>query len=171
MLKWTALAVGVAVVLGGCSGNDHNASSADTAMGDVADTTAARIDRSADTTGAAMGATMDTLGNRADTAGNRLGRALDTAASKVKAGTEEAAGEVSSAASSAEIRTKLAPLSKAQVQQLQTALNNDGCDAGTADGNVGDQTVKGVKCGLQKYNIDGNDLDQLYDKLGLDFDK
>jgi peptidoglycan hydrolase-like protein with peptidoglycan-binding domain len=76
---------------------------------------------------------------------------------------------VGGAASTAAVRTQLATLSKDQVRQLQTALNNDGCSAGTPDGNVGAQTRKGVQCSLDKHGISSANLDSLYTVLNLNF--
>ena len=66
-----------------------------------------------------------------------------------------------------QMRSKLSALSKDQVQQLQTALNNDGCDVGTPDGILGANTLKGTQCSMKKHNV--SDLDSLYQALNLNF--
>lgn len=63
-------------------------------------------------------------------------------------------------------RTKL---TKDQVQQLQTALTNDGCDAGTADGVMGTKTRSAIACSMKKHGIARDDVKDLYQALGLNF--
>lgn len=60
-------------------------------------------------------------------------------------------------------------LSSDQVQELQAALNDAGCDAGPVDGVVGAQTRAGITCGLQKHNISDQDMPALYRALNLNF--
>jgi hypothetical protein len=59
-------------------------------------------------------------------------------------------------------------LSHSQVKQLQTALNNAGCNAGTADGKLGPKTEQAMQCYRQQKNLSGNDS-ELYSSLGLNF--
>jgi peptidoglycan hydrolase-like protein with peptidoglycan-binding domain len=58
-------------------------------------------------------------------------------------------------------------LSHDQVMQLQTALSNAGCDAGTADGVLGPKTRRAITCARQKNNVSSNA--ELYRSLNLDF--
>lgn len=176
MVRVTALALGIAVAVGACKGSDQRATNVDSAMGNVAanaDTTARGATSAAagalDTAGQKMDTATSTMGNKLDTAANTVGRNLDTAANKAKGAAGAAAAAVGSSASSAAIRVKLGKLSQDQMTQLQTALTNNGCDAGQADGHVGSKTVDAVKCGLQKNNIDDTDLDALYKALNLNF--
>ena len=100
-----------------------------------------------------------------DTVSEAAGGAIE----KMKSAAGAGAAAVAGAASSTELRTKLSTLSSDQVMQLQSALNNDGCDVGTPDGAMGQKTRKGVECSLQKHNITGTDVDSLYSVLGLNF--
>lgn len=153
-------------------------------MGRKMDTAAGRMKSQTETAGGEVQSRMDTAAGQAkshlDTAAGQTKSQLDTTAGQAKSKLDTAAGEVAGkagaaagavkgAASSAAIRAKLTPLSKDQVTQLQTALTNDGCNAGTADGHVGRKTVTAVQCGLQKHNISGTDLDALYKALNLNF--
>jgi peptidoglycan hydrolase-like protein with peptidoglycan-binding domain len=63
----------------------------------------------------------------------------------------------------------LSGLSADQVKQLQTALNNNGCNAGPVDGVVGPRTQQGIACAMRKHNVQGQDLNALYRSLNLDF--
>jgi peptidoglycan hydrolase-like protein with peptidoglycan-binding domain len=60
-------------------------------------------------------------------------------------------------------------LSADQVRRLQTALNDAGCDAGPADGVMGQRTREAVACGLKKKHLGSDDLTGLYRSLGLNF--
>jgi peptidoglycan hydrolase-like protein with peptidoglycan-binding domain len=104
-----------------------------------------------------------------DTMTNRAGAAADTLANRAGQAAGEAKAAVGNAASTAAIRTKLATLSTDQVKQLQTALNNDGCSTGAADGRVGAQTRQAVQCSMQKHGISDTDVDSLYKVLNLNF--
>ena len=59
------------------------------------------------------------------------------------------------------------PLSRENVVQLQTALTNAGCDAGTADGVMGPRTRRAMACARQKNSVSSNE--ELYRSLNLDF--
>jgi len=180
MLRLTVVALGIAVALGACKGGEQRAARGDSAMGEVADSSAARANSAVTGATSSAAGAMDTMrrnadttaGNmrrQADTAAAKMGREADTLANKAKSEAGKAASAVGATASSAEIRTKLIALSHDQVKQLQSALNDNGCNVGQPDGSVGSKTVDGVKCGLQKYNIKGNDLDALYKALNLNF--
>ena len=176
MVRLTVLALGIAVTLGACKGSEQRAARGDSAMGEIADSSAASANRAArgatsaaDTMRRNADTTAGNMSRQMDTAAAKMDRAADTAASKMKSAAGKATAEVGATASSAEIRAKLSTLSHDQVKQLQTALNNNGCEVGQPDGGVGSKTVEGVKCGLQKNNIKGNDLDALYKALNLNF--
>lgn len=153
-------------------------------MGQKMDTGAARVKAKTESAGGEVKSQAESAGgevkSRMDTSARKAKSRMDTTAGKVKSKLDTATGEVSrkagaaagavkGTASSAALHTKLATLSKDQVKQLQTALTNDGCNAGTADGLVGQKTVTAVQCGLQKHNISGTDLDALYKALNLNF--
>jgi peptidoglycan hydrolase-like protein with peptidoglycan-binding domain len=133
----------------------------------TADTMGAMAPGGTDTSSAA--GAIDTMTNRAgaaaDTLANKAGQAANEAKEAAGAGAAAAGG----AASTAAIRTQLATLSNDQVKQLQTALNNDGCDVGTPDGQVGEGTRKGVQCSLEKHGISSTNIDSLYTVLNLNF--
>jgi len=58
-------------------------------------------------------------------------------------------------------------LSRENIVQLQTALNEAGCDAGAADGIIGPRTRRAITCARQKNNVTSNE--ELYRSLNLDF--
>lgn len=58
-------------------------------------------------------------------------------------------------------------LSRENIAQLQTALTNAGCDAGTADGIMGPRTRRALACARQKNNVSTDA--ELYQSLNLDF--
>ena len=62
-----------------------------------------------------------------------------------------------------------ANLTRAQMRQLQTALNGAGCNAGRADGQMGRRTREAMACARQKNGISGNDDQALFRALGLSF--
>ena len=112
---------------------------------------------------------IDTMSNRAGAAVDTLANRAGQAANEAKAAAGAGAAAVGDAASTAAIRTQLAALSNDQVKQLQTALNNDGCNVGTPDGKVGEGTRKGVQCSLEKHGISSTNVDSLYKVLNLNF--
>ena len=170
MLRVTVLGVALAISVAACTSRE-GASNADTAAGGAApagtDTMGTMAPESTATTSA--GGAIDTMSNRAGAAVDTMAQKAGQAANKAKAAAGAGAAAMGNAASSAALRTKLASLSSDQVKQLQTALNNDGCNAGTADGVMGQQTRQGVQCAMQKHNISGTDTDSLYKVLNLNF--
>lgn len=58
-------------------------------------------------------------------------------------------------------------LSRENIAQLQTALSEAGCDAGTADGIMGPRTRRALTCARKKNNVSSNE--ELYQSLNLDF--
>lgn len=180
MLRITVFGLALAVSLAACSNRDQNAATSDTAMGGMAPagTTSTAPSSTADTMGAmAPGATdtssaagaLDTMTDRAGAAADTLANRAGEAANKAKEAVGAGAAAVGSAASTAAIRTQLASLSSDQVKELQTALNNDGCDVGTPDGMMGQKTRDGVKCSLEKHDINSTNVDSLYKVLNLNF--
>lgn len=178
MLRVTVLGVALAIGMAACNSGDRNAATTDTAVGGMAPpgststAPSSTMDTAApDTTGAMAPGATDTSSSAGalDTMTNRAGAAADTLASKAGEAANSAKAAVGGAASTAAVRTQLATLSRDQVRQLQTALNNDGCSVGTPDGNVGEQTRKGVQCSLEKHGIGSTNLDSLYTVLNLNF--
>jgi peptidoglycan hydrolase-like protein with peptidoglycan-binding domain len=60
-------------------------------------------------------------------------------------------------------------LDRDQVQQLQQALADRGCDPGTIDGVIGPRTRRAMTCARQQLNITGTDMNELYQGLNLSF--
>ena len=177
MLRVTVLGVALAISVAACT-NRERGSNADTAAGGgpAAGTESAAAPAGADTMGGmAPGSTATTsAGGAIDTMAKKAGAAMDTmgqkagqAANKAKAAAGAGAAKLGGAASSAELNTKLASLSRDEVKQLQTALNREGCNVGTPDGVVGPRTRQGVECALRKHNIPGANVDSLYKVLNL----
>ena len=180
MLRITIVGMALAIGVAACNTSDRNAATSDTAMGGMAPAESASTAPSstADTMGAmAPGATdttsaagaLDTMTNRAGTAMDTMASKAGQAANKAKAAAGAGAAAVGGAASTAAIRTQLATLSNDQVKQLQTALNNDGCNVGTPDGMMGAKTRQGVECSLKKHDLNSTNVDSLYKVLNLSF--
>ena len=60
-------------------------------------------------------------------------------------------------------------LSSDQVSQLQQALTDAGCDAGTVDGKIGPRTRSALSCARRKNNLTGNNTNELLRSLNLSF--
>jgi hypothetical protein len=60
-------------------------------------------------------------------------------------------------------------LSRDQVAQLQTALQQANCDPGAIDSVMGSHTRRAMNCARQKDNVTGNNPNDLYRALNLDF--
>jgi hypothetical protein len=56
-----------------------------------------------------------------------------------------------------------------QVTQLQTALQQANCDPGPIDGVLGPRTQQAMNCARQKNNISGNNPNDLFRSLNLNF--
>lgn len=56
-----------------------------------------------------------------------------------------------------------------QVKQLQTAINDAGCNAGNPDGVVGRRTRQGIACVRKQKGITGKNLDDVLSALNLGF--
>jgi peptidoglycan hydrolase-like protein with peptidoglycan-binding domain len=59
--------------------------------------------------------------------------------------------------------------STAQAAELQQALTRAGCDAGTADGVVGQRTLLGIKCFRGQRNLNEVGIEEVLTALGLSF--
>lgn len=179
MLRITVVGVALAISVAACSSKDRNAATGDTAAGGMAaPATATPSSSTADTMGAAApGSTttssasgaLDTMTHKAGASADTLANRAGQVANKAKAAVGAGAAAVGHAASAGAVRTQLASLSSDQVKQLQTALNNDGCNAGKADGIMGKQTRQGVECDLKKHGISSTNVDSLYKVLNLSF--
>jgi peptidoglycan hydrolase-like protein with peptidoglycan-binding domain len=60
-------------------------------------------------------------------------------------------------------------LSNDQVTQLQTSLQQLGCDPGSIDGVMGSHTRSAMRCARQKNNITSSNPNALYQSLNLNF--
>jgi len=60
-------------------------------------------------------------------------------------------------------------LTRDQITQLQTALKQADCDPGPADGVLGPRTRQAMSCARQKNNITGNNPNDLFRSLNLNF--
>ena len=60
-------------------------------------------------------------------------------------------------------------LTRDQVAQLQTALQQANCDPGAIDSVMGAHTRRAMNCARQKNNITGNNPSDLYRALNLNF--
>src|SRR6058998_1605164 len=60
-------------------------------------------------------------------------------------------------------------LTRDQVGQLQTALQQANCDPGTIDSVMGARTRKAMNCARQNNHITGNNSSDLYRALNLNF--
>jgi peptidoglycan hydrolase-like protein with peptidoglycan-binding domain len=56
-----------------------------------------------------------------------------------------------------------------QITQLQTALQQANCDPGTIDGVMGQRTRSAMICARERNNITGNNNNDLYRALNLNF--
>lgn len=59
-------------------------------------------------------------------------------------------------------------LSRAQVERLQSRLNEMGCEAGPVDGLIGPRTRRGIECARERENVTGTSLAALMRALGLE---
>jgi putative peptidoglycan binding protein len=60
-------------------------------------------------------------------------------------------------------------LSRDQITQLQQALQSAGCDPGQIDGVMGPQTRRAMSCARRQNGVTGNDPNELFRSLNLDF--
>lgn len=168
MTRWTILAMIGAVVACGEGERDQLSRAASDTV--VVEDTALASERVADPgatdTGAAARRNTG-AGTTADTATTRPGTAV---ADKDKGPTgAEAMGGVRAPTPPAAGGARALDLTRSQVTQLQVALNDAGCDAGSADGVIGARTRRAIACGMEKHNLERNDFSGLYRALDLDF--
>ena len=76
----------------------------------------------------------------------------------------------SSHGGSARFRGRSYGLNHDQVRQLQQAIDDrTQCDVGEADGVVGPKTRRALSCARKELGVQGNDMAELFNALGLDF--
>jgi hypothetical protein len=95
------------------------------------------------------------LRNATRTPGTNVSPSTDAAGGAAAAGRSSRGGGMS--------------LTREQTRQLQQALNDAGCDAGTPDGMMGRKTRTAMTCARQKKGISGTDNQALFQALGLSF--
>lgn len=83
----------------------------------------------------------------------------------------ESPGQVELASPTPRFRAELPNygLSSAQAMELQHALTRAGCDVGTADGVVGQRTLRGIDCFRAKQNLSAVDLESVLTALNVSF--
>ena len=79
---------------------------------------------------------------------------------------EESAGEVAPALSTS-VRTAWADMSRADIRELQGAMTDAGCPAGSIDGVVGARTRRALECVKRKYEITNPELTPVLEALNL----
>ncbi|MBA3258452.1 MAG: hypothetical protein H0T68_03165 [Gemmatimonadales bacterium] len=157
MTRWTILAISFAIAA--CSEGERDRASRDASDAAAGADTALRADSVVTETGTAGRA--DTEATSPPNARAAAPPSTGTPAARGPTGAE-AMGGVRSDAAQPELSTD-------QVRRLQTALNDAGCDAGTADGVMGRRTRQAIACGLEKNSLGSDDLNGLYRALDLDF--
>jgi hypothetical protein len=65
-------------------------------------------------------------------------------------------------------RTK-SGLTHDQIHSLQQALADDGCYSGRVDGVMGPKTRSAIACARRKHDLEGNNANELFRALNLDF--
>ena len=60
-------------------------------------------------------------------------------------------------------------LTQDQITQLQTALKQADCDPGPVDGVIGPRTRRAMNCARQKNSVTGNNPNDLFRSLNLNF--
>lgn len=171
MTRWTLLAIACAVAA--CGDGERDQLSRDAS--DAAAGADSALRTAADSPDMAAG---DADAGDADTRGGMGADTGPAAAGAVEGGTggvtgARAMGGVPAAPSTAARGTPAATarldLSADQVRRLQSALNDAGCDAGTVDGVIGRRTRQAITCGLERNNLESDDMNGLYRALDLDF--
>jgi peptidoglycan hydrolase-like protein with peptidoglycan-binding domain len=64
---------------------------------------------------------------------------------------------------------KNAGLTHDQMHELQQALKDDGCYTGRVDGQLGPKTRAAINCARRKHDIDGNNANELFRALNVNF--
>lgn len=95
--------------------------------------------------------------------------AAQTDSSRMRDSSRRAGRQQQTSAGSIANNSMRTRLNHDQVTQLQTALQNMGCDPGTVDGVMGTHTRTAMSCARQKNNITVNDPRALYQSLNLNF--
>lgn len=153
------------------------------AMGKSAvDSAKAGVKGVADSAMAQGGAMVDSAAAKMGAVGAKAGEAVKSgvaqAAGAVKSGAAKAAGAAQGAAAGAAAAAAAAvasthksftTLTRDQKQQLQTALNGDGCNASAVDGIIGPRTRAAIACSTKKHTIAKGDVAALYQALNLRF--
>ena len=177
MTRWTMVAVALAAAACKQGGNlarqaESARARAETTMGG-AETARTQAESALSSARARMGRT-DTGAAAARAPGETGAARAETSATAAPAETARAApttrpGGAAPSARATSTKGMRVNLSADQVRQLQTALNQSGCNAGPVDGIVGPKTRQGIACGMKKNNIRGQDLNALYRALNLNF--
>ena len=160
MARWTLLAIGIAIVA--CSDKDGDRLSRGASETTAEADSALRADSGGIETGSPSVTNRDTLSS-ADT-GSGAAKPSSTSRGAGPGGPTgaEAMGGVAAA-------TAPLDLPGDRIRQLQTALNDNGCDAGPVDGVVGSRTRRAIDCGLEKHKLGRDDYAGLYRSLNLSF--
>jgi len=165
--------VAVAAALMALACSDQNRNSARNAMANAADSAGGMAQAAGSTATGMMDSARSRTTAMAESAKSTMGNMADS--SNATATTASAASDTgnkttSSAGALAPSNAKTpAKLTRDQLKQLQTALNNDGCSVGTPDGVMGAKTKKAVACSMTKHNIQNDDYSALYQALNLSF--
>jgi len=87
--------------------------------------------------------------------------------------TSEARGQLDPTGFGARFRADLPNygFSSGQAIELQQALTRSGCDVGTADGVVGERTLRGIECFHRQQGLASTDLESVLTALNLSFAK
>jgi hypothetical protein len=95
--------------------------------------------------------------------------AAQTDSSRTRDTTRGRAGRQQTSSGSIGRRSGGQRLSRDQVGQLQTALQQANCDPGTIDSVMGARTRRAMNCARQQNNITSNNNNDLYRALNLNF--
>jgi|1185.fasta_scaffold51425_1 hypothetical protein len=95
--------------------------------------------------------------------------AAQTDSSRMRDTTRGRAGRQQTSSGSIGQSSRGQRLSRDQVGQLQTALQQANCDPGTIDSVMGARTRRAMNCARKQNNITGNNNDDLYRSLNLNF--
>jgi hypothetical protein len=95
--------------------------------------------------------------------------AAQTDSSRMRDSTRGRAGRQQTSSGSIGQSSRGQRLSRDQVGQLQTALQQANCDPGTIDSVMGARTRRAMNCARKQNNITGNNNDELYRSLNLNF--
>ena len=82
---------------------------------------------------------------------------------------DTARGAIERPARSRSARVNNLGLTSDQVQELQQALQSNGCDPGPVDGLIGPRTREAMQCARRQLNVTGTGNQQLFSALNLSF--